>query len=104
MGCSHERRRQISEPVWVGMRVVVDVGDDLTGGNRETSVARARNTFVRAPQQRDVELLRDLSGDVARTVVYHDALEVRVVDLRVPAQTLPQGRAAVAAAAADGQT
>ena len=50
---THERRGEIAQPVWVGVGVVVEVGDDRAGRGLEAGVARGGEAAVLRLDQTD---------------------------------------------------
>jgi hypothetical protein len=72
--------REIGQPVGIGIRVVVDVGDDLAGGGDHACIARAAEPAVgRADETKTVGT--DDGGRVVGGAVVHDHdFEVRVLE------------------------
>ena len=95
-GC--ECCRQVLQPVGVGGRVIIDVGDDLARGRAHAGVAGAAQTVVLCPNQLNVVLPDDTCCAVSRPVVDDNDLEVRVVDLRQTLEALANGPGSVVGA------
>ena len=92
---AHERRREVGQPVGVGIGVVVDVRHDVARGDGESRVPGARQPLVRRPNQRAVVAARDGGRPVGRSVVHHDDLVVWVVEVGEPVETVSQRASAV---------
>src|SRR3989475_10520889 len=77
----HEREGEKSQPVNLGVRVVVDERDDLARGGPGADVARGAEPLVLGRDEPDMVLRCDLRRRVGRPVIDHDYLVVRVVEL-----------------------
>ncbi len=95
---SIEAVREVMQPVRIGPRVGVDIGDDLAGSRGSTNVTRGTQTRIRGPDEPHAELRRNRSGVVGRPVVDDDDLEVRVLEALDPLQRLTQRSATVVSA------
>src|ERR1041384_4218209 len=92
MGSPGEGGRDVAQPVWIRPRVIVDVGDDLPRGGFETRVARCAQSSILGANQADVILFGDRGARISRTIVDHDRLVVRVVELFDPLPPLTARR------------
>ncbi len=81
----------------IGVRVVVDVGDDLPGRRRQPGVARAAQPAVRRVDHPHAEASRDVGGGVGRAVVHDDDLVRRVLQPAQPLQRVADRAGAVVA-------
>src|SRR5207237_3421138 len=70
--------RKIRQPLRIGVRVIVDVRDDLAAGCTETGVPRTRETTVLGLDKPAVVSARDGGGRVRRAVIHNDDLVVGV--------------------------
>ena len=71
-------RRQIREPIRIGVGIVVRVGDDLAGRRFKAGVAGTGQAAVLGPDYAKAGLPGELGRTVGRAVVDHDDLVVRV--------------------------
>ena len=86
---------EIAEPVTVGLRVVVEVGDHVSGGGLHTDIPRPREAAILRLDHAHLVLSRDRGRRVRRAVVHHDHLEVRILDLHQRLQARAQRPLAV---------
>src|SRR5207253_10483023 len=92
---AQERGREVGEPVWGGVGVVVDVGDDLARGRFQARVARIGQAAVLGPDQPVVVLARDGGGRVGGSIVHHDDFVIGVGELLQPIEAVADGARAV---------
>src|SRR6266545_4786441 len=81
MVSGQERGGQIRKPMRIGPRIVVDVGDDLSGRGLQARVAGARQTAVLCGDQPEAVLARDRRRAVIGSVVDDDHFEVRILEV-----------------------
>ena len=81
---AQERGREISEPVGVGVRIVIQIRHDLACGGGQARVSRAGQAPVRGADEADVVGARDRRRVVGRAVVHHDHFVVGVVEVPQP--------------------
>src|SRR3989454_12778778 len=78
--CRGEKARgEILEPVGIGVRVVVDVRDDLPSRRLQTDVARGGQAVLLSADDAYAKLAGDGRRAVGRTVVDDDHLDTRIV-------------------------
>src|SRR5437762_4002653 len=77
--------REIRQPVRIGVRVIVDVRDDLAPGCMKAGVPRAGEAAILGLDQPAVVSARDSGGGVRRAVIHDDDL---VVGIGQPLQCL----------------
>src|SRR5690606_8625762 len=76
----HERMCKVLQPVRVGIRVVIDVSDDLPGGRMQPQIARAGETAILHANELIYADARRNFGDVVfGAIVYDDGFEVGIV-------------------------
>src|SRR5207245_9691302 len=75
---AEERGCEVRKPVRVGVRVVVDICDDLARRGVETGVARNGQAAVRSLDQANIVATGDRAGAVRRPVVYYDHFVIRI--------------------------
>jgi hypothetical protein len=86
---------EIAKPVRVGLRIVVDIGDDLARGSPQPCVARAREAAVARLDQLDA-VLGGYRGAVVRgAIVDHDHLVIRIIEALESGEAVRQGRSSV---------
>jgi hypothetical protein len=76
---TREAVREVMEPLRVGIRVVVDIRDDLTRGRVQAGVTSAAEPLVRGSDQTHTRLGRNQRGVVRRAVIDENDLVVRVL-------------------------
>src|SRR5437867_2095277 len=89
---------QVYEPVGSWVRVVVDVGDDLPAGRRQTRVAGAAQAALLRADKADAELAGDGCSIVGRPVVNHEHIEIWILQVAQATKTLAQCPRAVVGA------
>ena len=96
--CVHEGYSQISQPVRIGRRIVVNVGDDLSRGGLQTGVARSGKAAVFRSDQTKTVLRSDFFSAVGRAIVYYDHFVIGIVESHQAIQAFPKRTSAVVSA------
>src|SRR5213593_560865 len=100
VGC-HERVREILEPVRVGVRVVINIGDDFTSSGFPARVPRAAQAVIFSSDESKWVLGGDVSRVVARSIINHDDFIVGVFQPQQTFKTLADHSPAVITAQHD---
>ena len=95
---SHECGRQVSQPVRIGIGIVVDIGDDFASCRVHPEIARNRQSVVFRAYQPDIVPAGDDAGLIGRSVIDHDDFVVRIVEIFQRGQRLADSPTAVIAA------
>src|SRR5215472_18014021 len=82
---------KIGQPMAVRAGVIIDIGNNLTSGSCQTSVASLAQTAIFSPD--DVEVIFGGNGRrlIGRSIVDDENLEVRIVQLHQTCETIVQG-------------
>jgi hypothetical protein len=72
-------RREVCQPVRVGIRVIIDIGNDLPSRCPEPGITGRAQPLVLGPDQPHVIGLDDVRRAVARAIVDDDDFVVRIV-------------------------
>src|SRR5688572_11868990 len=84
--------------MWVRVRVIVDVGDDLTSRGLEARVARAAKPTVGSPDEAKPVVLGSGDHAAGRAIVDDDHLVIRIVEPAQAFEAVAERAAAVVAA------
>ena len=93
---------KVLEPVRVGIRIIIDIGNDLTASSFTTCVARTAQTSIFCTNEAKWVLPCDFSGVVRRSIVHNNHFIVGIVQRQQPFKTLADHPAAVITADDDG--
>src|SRR5215475_4525149 len=105
VGSAHSRivtvaecRGNVSEPIRIGISIVVDIGDDFAPRRPPSDVSSMAQTVVWGMNEGGVILSRNRRRIIRGAVVDNDYLECGIADFADSLQTFPNGVASVEAA------
>src|SRR5436190_4179443 len=76
-----EGESEVREPVWIRVRIVIDVGDNLAGSRFQTSISGVAQPAIRRADHPEPIFTRYLSGVICRPIVDHNHFDVLIIKL-----------------------
>ena len=89
---------QIAQPIGIGPRIVVDIGDDLAGCPFGPQGARGAQSAIRRADHGHVVFRGNGRAGIGRAIVDQNHLEIRIVELGQPGKAIMQRAGAVVGA------
>src|SRR5215510_10189622 len=81
---THESRRDIGQPVWIRIGVVINIGHNFTLGLLPAGIARAAQAAVFRANQSKIILRYNLRGGIGGAIIDHNHFKARILEPQEP--------------------